>query len=69
MTLKEQLRLATQHLDPQALEVWIAKHLHGYGRRAGSLALGITEEQFRHRLHRADSTMKRILNEERRDAA
>lgn len=63
MDIREQLALATEHLDADDLAVWIAKHAHGYGRRAGALALNLTEEQFRYRLARADRTMKTILDQ------
>ena len=45
ITNRELIQLAIDHLEPDDLDVWNAKHLHGYGRRAGALALNISEEQ------------------------
>lgn len=42
--------LARVVLTPRELDVWLSKHVSGYGRRAGSLALGITEEAWRYRM-------------------
>lgn len=53
-TDRELIQYARLHLADGIFVVWFAKHYQGYGRRAGSLMLGITEEQFRHRLATAD---------------
>lgn len=50
MTDQELLTLARQHLEPDQFTVWFAKHYQHLGRRAGSLALGISEEAWRYRL-------------------
>lgn len=63
MTDRELLRLATKTLTDAELDVWLTKHVTGLGRRAGSLALGITEEAFRYRLHNATQKLKRAREE------
>lgn len=64
MSLRQQIELAREHLPADVLEVWMAKHVHGYGRHSGSLVLNISPEQFRSRLGRADRVMKRLLEQE-----
>jgi hypothetical protein len=56
------IRTARENLTDPELDVWLAKHIHGYGRRAGSLALGITEEAWRYRLTSADRKVAAALD-------
>lgn len=63
MTDDELRTLARHTLTQPEHAVWAAKHLRGLGRRSGSLALGITEEAFRHRLHNADRKMAAAIRE------
>lgn len=64
MNHRQLLETARRELTGPQFDVWFAKHYHGYGRRAGSLALGISEEQFRYRLRRADLKMRPHLEQE-----
>lgn len=52
MTERELIRLARDVLTDQEFAVWLT-HRMGYGRRAGSVKLGISEEAWRHRIGRA----------------
>lgn len=61
--VRAHIELAKKHLTPDDLRVWQAKHVYGYGRHAGSFALGITAEQYRYALARADRIMKPLLEE------
>lgn len=54
MTDREIIRIARDILTDQELEVWLAKHIAGKGRRSGSLALGISEDAWRYRLAQAE---------------
>ncbi len=63
-TEQELLALARSKLDDLEFRVWFAKHYQHLGRRAGSLALGITEEVFRYRLATATRKMDAIQREE-----
>lgn len=58
------IRIARDTLAEPELDVWLSKHVHGYGRRAGSLALGITEEAWRYRLLNADRRVRVALDQE-----
>lgn len=62
------LQLARTTLTTPEFDVWFVKHYRHQGRRAGSLQLGITEEQFRHRLHQANLKIDKALKH-REDAA
>lgn len=64
MTDRELIRLATRELPPELLAVWLAKHIAGKGRRAGSLTLGITEDAWRYRLQRAEQQLERAITQE-----
>lgn len=59
---RQLIQIATQTLTPHELEVWLTKHVGGKGRRAGSLALGITEDAWRYRLQRADTKILAHIN-------
>lgn len=67
MTDRELLLLARNTLTLEEFSVWFAKHYAGNGRRSGSLALGITEDQWRYRLARA--TLKITVAIENTEAA
>jgi DNA-directed RNA polymerase specialized sigma24 family protein len=69
LTDRELIHLAHTHLKPGDFTVWLAKHYHGLGRRAGSLALGISEETWRHRIQRATLTIDKLLAERNDPAA
>ncbi len=58
MTDREIIRIARDTLTDQELEVWLAKHIAGKGRRSGSLALGISEEAWRYRLAQAERKIR-----------
>lgn len=60
-TDREIIRIARDTLTDAELEVWLAKHVAGKGRRAGSLALGITEDAWRYRLAQADRKIQAHL--------
>ena len=53
MTDRELIRIAASLLTDEEFRVWIAHHVDGKGRRSGSLALGISEDQWRYRLRNA----------------
>jgi DNA-directed RNA polymerase specialized sigma24 family protein len=63
MNDRQLLELAQKTLTADEYRVWFAKHYQGYGRRAGSLALGVTEDQFRNRLHTATRKLRKALEE------
>lgn len=60
-TTRELIQIAREHLTPDEFNVWITKHIAGRGRRAGSLALGITEDAWRYRLTRAELKLQTAL--------
>lgn len=68
MTRTHIIEIARSTLTPEQLDVWTAKHVYGYGRRRGSLALRITEEQWRYRLLRATLRVNAEL-QRRKDTA
>lgn len=68
MNDREMIRLARDTLTDAELRVWIAKHAQGLGRRAGSAALGISEDAWRYRLRCADRKMRMAIDM-RKDAA
>ena len=49
---------------PEEFDVWVSKHYAQRGRRAGSKALGITEDAWRYRLTNADRKLKQLLRKE-----
>lgn len=67
-TDRELIAIARAVLSSDELDVWMSKHIHGYGRRSGSLNLGISEETWRHRLSTATRKINTYL-EKRGEAA
>lgn len=63
MTDREIIQLARNILTRPELDVWLSKHIAGKGRRAGSLALNITEDAWRYRLNQADRKITTALNQ------
>lgn len=57
---RDQIAVARKLLSADEFSVWLTKNVAGKGRRAGSLALGITEDAWRYRLDQAN----RKLNQE-----
>ena len=66
MNNRDLLALARNTLTDDEIVVWIAKHYTGLGRRAGSLALGISEDAYRYRLAKADAAMHAAIAVKRR---
>ena len=60
MTDRELIRLARDTLTRAEFDVWLSKRM-GYGRRAGSLRLCITEDAWRHRLRIATVKVEAAL--------
>lgn len=67
MTDRELLKLARHELTTTEFDVWFAKNYRELGRYSGSLALGITVDQYRYRLHTATQKIDRALT--RKDTA
>lgn len=63
MTDRQLIQLAHHTLTLEEFSVWLTKTIAGKGRRTGSLALGITEDQWRNRLHRATLKMEAATKE------
>ena len=64
MTDRQLLALARKELTDQEFRVWFAKHYNGNGRRSGSLALGISEDAWRHRLRTAEAKLAPHIDKE-----
>lgn len=69
MTNRDLLALARNTLTIDEFAVWTASTFSGLGRRAGSLALGISEEAFRWRLAKGARKMDAAINERKENAA
>lgn len=63
------LELARESLPDGEFSVWFAKHYRGLGRRAGSLALGISEEAWRYRLAVATRKLEAAVSSRKGEAA
>lgn len=63
MNDRELILLARNILTIDEFAVWLTKHIAGKGRRAGSLALGITEDAWRYRLANAERKIADALKE------
>jgi hypothetical protein len=61
---RDLIALARDTLTRDEFDVWISKNVVGYGRRAGSLALGITEEAWRYRLNAATRKVQAARDQE-----
>lgn len=64
MNDRDLLHHARKELTHNEFKVWFAKHYAGHGRRSGSLALGITEDAWRHRLRTAEAKLAPHLDKE-----
>lgn len=63
-TDRDMIRLACDTLTTDELDVWMSKHISGFGRRAGSMKLGISEEAWRLRLSKATRKITTRLEED-----
>lgn len=63
MNDRQLLELAQKTLTEPEYQVWVAKHYQGHGRWDGSLALGITVDQFRYRLNTATRKLRHAIEE------
>ncbi len=61
MNDRDLIRIARIELAGPEFDVWLTKTIAGKGRRAGSLALGITEDAFRYRLDQATRKINAAL--------
>lgn len=61
--LRALIERAQADLSKPELDVWLAKHVFGYGRRKGSLALGISEDAWRYRLTCAERKLTEATTE------
>jgi uncharacterized membrane protein len=63
LTPQTRVRIARETLTDDLLRVYIAKHASGYGRRSGSLMLGITEDAWRYRITKAEHLMNTAIRQ------
>ena len=63
MTDRQLLQLARQTLTVTEFDIWFAKHYQNLGRRTGSHTLHISQEQWRYRLHTAETKLAQAITE------
>jgi len=56
--------VARRELADDEYPVWFLKHYAGMGRRQGASIIGISAEQFRYRLAKAERKMDAVLGKE-----
>jgi len=63
MNDRQLLHLARQTLTVTEFDIWFTKHYRNLGRRTGSHELHISQEQWRHRLHTAETKLAQAITE------